>query len=115
MIVEPSFEVHVVNGREVRGVNKVVSKETFEQYRQGYRCFACDHAPQPEAFPEECVEPYCRYPMKKDQLLDLEFHVQGEMRYGPTPWDEVDEMFAEEDERKKYEQGASLWLPGDAA
>ena len=112
MIVEPSTEVHTINGREVRGVNKAVPEEVFEQYRQGYRCFACDHAPQPEPFPNACVEPYCRYPMKRDQLRDLEFHDRGSRRYGPTPFDEIDDMFGEERERESFKKRTGIWLPG---
>lgn len=113
MIVEMApEEAYVVNGRPTMGVNKAVPPEVFEQYRQGYRCLACDHAPQPEPFPKECVEPYCRYPMKRDQLRDLEFHDKGSQRYGPTPFSEIDEIFGEEDERTNFTKRTGIWLPG---
>lgn len=110
MIVEDSPEIHVINGRPVRGVNKAVPEEVFEQYRTGYRCLACDHAPQEEPFPEECVESYCKYPMKADQLHDLEVLDRGRHRYGPTPLSEVEDMFAADDERSKWER-KGIWVP----
>lgn len=115
MIVEAIPEVHVVNGREVAGVNKVVPPEVWEQYRLGYRCLACDHAPQPEPFPKHCIEPYCKYPMRESQLADFERLDRGPMRYGPTPLDEIDEMFGEEREREFYRRKTSIWIPGDDA
>jgi hypothetical protein len=113
MIVESSDEVHIVNDRPVLGVNKAVPPETFEEYRLGYRCLACDHGQQPEPFPDNCVEPYCRYPMKTDQLRDLERQDRGTRRYGPTPLSEVDEMFGDERERERFKPRSGIWLPGD--
>jgi hypothetical protein len=65
---KPSFdlnEVYIVNGRPTWGINMTVTTEHFEQYRLGYRCIACHHFPQPEAFPDNCCEPYCQFPMKR--------------------------------------------------
>jgi hypothetical protein len=112
MIVESAPEVYEVNGREVLGINKVVPAEIFEQYRQGYRCLRCDHAPQEEPLPKHCIEPYCRYEMRKYQLQDLEFQDRGSQRYGPTPLDEIDDMYGDEREREHWHPKTGIWVPG---
>jgi hypothetical protein len=71
-VVRTSDIVYFKNGRGVRGIEMTVDPETFEQYRQGYRCIECHHAPQPEAFPVECVEPYCRFRMRELQMRKIE-------------------------------------------
>jgi hypothetical protein len=59
-----------------------LTPEQFEQYRTGYRCLAC-HAVQETTFPEECLEPYCRYPMAKKQIEELTATHQGEVDLWP--------------------------------
>jgi len=103
-VVRPTDELYAVNSRLARGINITVSPETFEQYRTGYRCLACHHFPQPEPFPDRCVEPYCRYPMRRDQLAQLEFEYRGDEELWPTRTDE---------ELRDELRGQGVWLPPD--
>ena len=92
-------EATVSHGREiVRGAdgrlnvasNITVSPERLEEYRQGYRCLMC-HAAQEQAFPDHCIEWYCRYPMKDRQSEDFQTQYQGEHDPWPTHRAEPDE------------------------
>lgn len=62
--------------------NITVTPERLEEYRQGYRCLMC-HAAQESAFPERCIEWYCRYPIRKRQSGDFTLEFEGE--YDPWP------------------------------
>lgn len=106
-VIRDTNELYVLNGRLVRGANMTVTPEVFEQYRLGYRCLACFHFPQPEAFPERCCEPYCRFPMKRDQLQLLEYEHRGDVDLWPTHADEDDER------RERLENDHDMWLPPD--
>lgn len=104
-VVQPSGEIHIINGRPTLGIAMTVTPEHFEQYRQGYRCIACHHFPQPEAFPKNCVEPYCRFPMKRDQLRHLELEHKGDEELWP-------EEEPEDEERIRHDlRSQGLWLP----
>lgn len=90
-------EATVSPGREiVRGgdgrlnvtANVTISPERLDEYRHGYRCLMC-HAAQKEAFPAECVEWYCRYPMRDRQADDFAREYQGE--HDPWPTHRADE------------------------
>ena len=102
-IVEDAPERWVINGQPRRGVNIAVTDEQFEQYRQGYRCIRC-HGVQPEPFPAECVEPFCKFRIKDDQIRFLESEFRGEHRYGPSPV-EVDH------EKEDWKPRSGIWLP----
>lgn len=101
-VVRPSDELFVLNGRLARGLHMTVTPEAFEQYRTGYRCLACHHFPQPEAFPKSCCEPYCRFPMKRDQLQHLEREFGGIEDLWPT---------RDEDELRDDLSDQGVWLP----
>jgi hypothetical protein len=106
-VVQTNDELYVVNGRLARGYAITVSPDVFEQYRQGYRCMACHHFPQPEPFPDHCCEPYCRFPMKTKQLELLEFEHRGESDLVPDPTQQnIDER------RRRLLENDDLWLPG---
>lgn len=105
-VVTTTNEVYVVNGRETWGIGITVTPEHFEQYRLGYRCIACHHFPQPEAFPDHCCEDYCRFPIKRDQLRFLEFEDRGEETLLVDDEDDV--------ERIRHDlRGQGIWLPND--
>lgn len=101
-VVRPTNELYEVNGRLTRGIDMTVPPEVFEQYREGYRCIACHHFPQPEPFPEHCIEPYCRFPMRTEQSRQLEFEYRGDVDLWPTR--------AAESGIDMHDN--SLWLPG---
>ena len=95
-IVEQSNEVWAINGELHAGVNIALSPEQFEQYREGRRCLRC-HALQEEPFPKECIEPFCSFRIRDDQLRYLENEHRGTHRYGPS-----------DDE---YDDEAEIWTP----
>lgn len=103
VIAEPAHEVWTVNGRRTWGTNLVVGPEIVEQFRQGWRCLRC-YGPQEEAFPDECVEPFCNYKIKDDQLRHFASDFQGEKHYGPSP-DEFD------DEQEDWKPASGIWVP----
>jgi hypothetical protein len=105
-VVTTTNELYAINGRLARGVNITVGPEVFEQYRLGYRCLACHHYPQPEGMPEHCCEPYCRFPMRRDQLRQLEFEDRGESDLVP---DQTQQNIAER--RRQLIENDDLWLP----
>lgn len=80
--VTPDGRRHVMN-------DIVVNADQAEQYRQGYRCLACHHAPQPEPFPEFCCEPYCRFPMREKQAERFNMEFRGEEDLWPTRADDL--------------------------
>ena len=87
-----------------------VPPEIFEQYRAGWRCLACHHAPQPEAFPEHCMESYCRFEMRRDQLSYLEFEYRGEETLWPDRSDDL--AYQEEQyEREAFVRSTGIIVP----
>lgn len=54
----------------------------IEEIRQGYRCIKC-LGPQPEPFPDKCVEPWCPFPIKKEQLRWFQEMFRGYEYHGP--------------------------------
>ncbi len=88
----------------VRAIQMDMPRERWEEYRQGYRCIKC-HAAQQSAFPEECVEWYCRFRMREHQLEVIEFEHRGEMEPWPQP--ELDER-----EREAWTPRNGIWVPG---
>lgn len=105
-VVRPIGEVEVVNGRPTLGLNITVTPDVLEQYRQGYRCIACHHGPQPKAFPEHCSEPYCRFPMRRDQAAELARQMRGEEDLWPDDHEDDD------GERRDRLERDGFWLPG---
>ena len=105
-VVQPTGDIEIVNGRPTLGLNITVSPEVFEQYRQGYRCLACHHGPQPEPFPEHCCEPYCRFPMRRDQARMIELQMKGYEELWPD-----EEPLDEERLRHDHLRSQGLWLP----
>lgn len=114
VIVENSNEIMVVDGERRVGVNVAVSKEIFEQYRQGLRCLRCQGV-QDEPFPKVCNQHFkwaggewkCGFKIKDDQLRYLENEHQGEKHYGPSELDDIDF------EREDWKPRSGIWVPGD--
>lgn len=104
--VTTSNEIHMTSAGPRRAVQMDMPAERFEEYRQGYRCLKC-HAAQETAFPEECVEWYCRFNMREHQtrLIELEFRGVKE------PWPEpgLDEVR----EREAWRPRQGIWVPGE--
>lgn len=92
------------DGRLMADVQMELPPEYVEQIRQGYRCMKCFHGPQPEPFPAECVEPFCRFPMRTRQMELFELMYEGDS----TPPDPPEPDY----EREAYEEGSRLLLPG---
>lgn len=91
-IVQPGNEVVVDrDGRANVMPHVSVTEEHYEQYRQGYRCLTCHHFPQPEPFPKNCAEPYCRYAMRDRQAEDFARQFKGHYDPWPTRRAEPDE------------------------
>lgn len=82
-VVQASDELFAAGGRLVRGLHVTVTEEQFDELRAGYRCLQC-YAAQEHAFPEKCVEPYCNWNLKRDQLRQLERDFAGEEDLWPT-------------------------------
>ena len=98
-VVQAAGELRPINGELRLGLNINVTDEVFEQYRLGYRCLACHHFPQPRPFPDNCVEDYCRFEMKRRQLELLAFEHRG------------DADLNEERRRRQQIEDQGLWLP----
>lgn len=92
------------DGRMMSDVTMELPPEYIEQMREGYRCAKCFHGPQPEPFPEQCVEPYCRFPMKERQMDLFAYLYKGDS----TPPEPEEPDY----EREAYEEGSPLLLPG---
>lgn len=106
-VVRTSGEVWNEGGELRMGLNITVGDDTFEEWKQGYRCAAPPHgclAAQREAFPEKCIEPYCNFNLKRDLADWLRFAYQGEVEL----WPEMDEG---DPEREAFDR--RIWLPGD--
>lgn len=81
-----SYGREIVRGADGRlnvSANLTVPPERLGEYRHGWRCLMC-HAAQETAFPERCVEWYCRYPMRDRQADDFAREYQGEHDPWPT-------------------------------
>jgi hypothetical protein len=102
-VVRTGNEIHVKDGRPELSVDITLPPETLEEYRAGYRCIAC-HAAQESAWPERCLEPYCRFPIKRDQARQLEIEFRGEESLWPTREDEDEDP----DERRT---SSGIYLP----
>lgn len=82
--------VRGADGRMNVTANLVLRDEQqLGEYRAGWRCLMC-HAAQQEAFPTECVEWYCRYPISRRQSEDLAREYEGEHDPWPTHRDQED-------------------------
>lgn len=107
-VVRQSRELYTKQGEVVSGVDITIPPELLDEYREGYRCLAC-HAVQragdgmPVAFPEACVEPYCRYPMKDEQPKRFEHQFQGHEELWP------EDRFEDIDMERRSQSG--IWLP----
>jgi hypothetical protein len=103
--VRHSNEVYIdSNGRKRVGVHMTVTPEIMEQFRAGYRCIACKVGVQSEPFPERCVEPWCRFPMRRDQSARFAYEHRGE----ETLWPDRE---AADVERETWEARNGFWLP----
>jgi hypothetical protein len=103
-VVRNSNEVYVdSDGRQRVGIHITVTPDVVEQFRTGYRCIACKVGVQDEPFPENCVEPWCRFPMKRDQAERFAYEFRGY----ETLWPDREEADVE---REKYEK-RGIWLP----
>lgn len=109
-VVRTSGEVYR-DGKELKqGLNITVTDDTFDEWKQGYRCAAPPHgclAAQREAFPEKCIEPYCNFNLKRDLSSWLEFAYRGEVEL----WPDRDDY---DPEREEFQRRTGVWLPGDS-
>lgn len=101
--VTASNEIYMTSGGPVRAVQIDMTRERFEEYRQGYRCMKC-HAAQESAFPERCLEWYCRFPIAEHQLGLIEFEHRGEKEPWPTA--------AIDREQEDWQPRSGIWVPG---
>lgn len=101
--VTTSREVYMTREGPVHAVQMDMPRERFEEYRQGYRCMRC-HAAQESAFPERCLEWYCRFPIAEQQLRLIEFEHRGEKE--PWPTAELDR------EQEDWTPRNGVWVPG---
>lgn len=113
-VVQSSDEVYVDADGELRhGLHVTLPAGNVEQIRQGYRCIMC-FAAQPSEAPVECVEPYCRYPIRERQ--QAEFHRQfggGEDLWPNRTWEsEEAEARAELQAHRARKEGVKVWTPG---
>jgi len=70
--IEPTNRARPLpDGRVMRESRLTLSPEWIEQLFQGYRCAACLER-QEEAFPEECIAPWCDFPIRDEQRARLE-------------------------------------------
>jgi hypothetical protein len=102
--VTTSAEVYMTSEGPMHGIQIDMPRERFEEYRQGYRCMKC-HAAQESAFPERCLEWYCRFPIAEHQLRLIEFEHRGEKETWSTGEDD-------DREREGWTPRASIWVPG---
>jgi hypothetical protein len=122
MVVEMSPAVYRrEDGAFVSGVNKIVSREVFDQYREGIRCIVCDFV-QSSAFPEQCeneghavtaelgvVDWRCQNMMRRDQAAAVQREFEG---YWTAP--EPAENLIDYEQEQWVEKGGIL-VPRDAA
>jgi hypothetical protein len=100
------------DGRQVVDAMLEMPPEYVEQYRQGYRCIQCHHGPQREAFPKECMEWYCKFPMRERQIEMFEQMFGGDVTPEPAEEPELEELWLPP-QREEGEELADddLWLP----
>jgi hypothetical protein len=60
---------------------------------------------QDEPFPERCREPWCRFPMRRDQADRFAYEHQGEEDLWPADREAADV------ERETWEARNGFWLP----
>lgn len=103
------------DGREVVASHKIVDEDTFEQYRQGYRCVQCDQV-QSVPFPERCEFTVefegrrwqCPMRIRDEQLERLSFMYRGSGDWtAPDPYEVLD---VERDDWKQTRSG--IVVPG---
>jgi len=108
------------DGRRMVETDMCLPPEYVEQYRQGYRCIMCHGGPQPEAFPKECFEPFCDFPMRERQVEVFTRLFAGEATHeqseeerelGPLEMTDLEWEQAEIDVQKAHE---FLWIPPEA-
>lgn len=112
-VVRASNELYRKGDEIVRGNDITIPPDQLDEFRHGYRCIRCLAAQiggdgLPVAFPKECVEPYCRFPIRDEQPKVFEQQYQGEEELWP------EDRFGEGDpERDAYERRTpgGVWLP----
>ena len=112
-VIDNGNEVYVDKvGTARAGVNIAVQREDYEEWLSGYRCMKCQHI-QSEPFPEVCEmrdrtgDWQCGFRMRDDQKRYLA-EVYQEHRYGPTPLEEFEEQWEQDDWTPKTQ----IWVPG---
>lgn len=90
------------DGRLMADVTMELPPEYIEQIQEGYRCIKCFHGPQPQKFPKECVEPFCRFPIADRQADLFRYLYKGDV----TPEDPAEYDY----EEAAYE--GQVLLPG---
>ena len=94
-------ELHVINGRVYRGVNKTLTREAWEEVRLGRRCLMCEEPQLQMPFPKKCS--LCGFPMRKQQTETLQKLFKGEEWVGTTiNWSEELDRLDDELERDNW-------------
>lgn len=97
-----------IGDREFADSDIIISDEMFAKARAGYLCIKC-WGPQEVAFPKKCREPFCQYPMKDRQSMDIMSMYAGVSKTPDWAYDQN-----ELDERaKEHYQRKGIWLPPD--
>lgn len=112
-VVQNSTEAYKDADGELRhGLHVTLPAENVEEIRQGYRCIMC-FAAQPTEAPEECCEPYCRYPIRERQQAEFLRQFAGEEDLWPNhTWErEEAEARAELDAHRRRKDGVKVWTP----
>lgn len=112
-VVRSSREVYAdAEGTYHKGLHVTLPAENVEELRSGYRCLNC-FARQEEPFPEQCIESYCRFPMKRKQMTEFARQFQGGEDLWPNRRTAAAERAYEREQHLFYAQkaGVELWTP----
>jgi hypothetical protein len=112
-IVDQPDEIIVEGDVASRSYNVKWPQEMISRIRLGYVCLKC-YEPQEVAFPNECANPICAYPMGIRQTRDFELEFQGEEQFvADSERDAEDlEILAERSARRTHRTGSSISVPG---
>lgn len=112
VVVRPSNQITQTKTGFRQEAEIVMPKETYEQYRQGYRCIKC-HSVQSQPFPRVCEAKWkdgggCGFPMADQQMHHLEVEFTGEVDLWP---EDREDWVQEERERENWQRKTGIWLP----
>jgi len=109
-VVRPSRELYRKGDEIVRGNDITIPPDQLAEFKDGYRCIKCLAAQivggMPVAFPENCIEPYCGFPMRAEQPKVFEQQYEGEEELWP------EDRFGDPDEYEREQaRERGIWLP----